>query len=111
MEVCVPPTPIRSEPWPETPALGWDLDTAHAAQEEFVETNLDLEGTSLAVPRADPEAVPSLPCDHLQPQAPQDRLPQRAALLPPRDPVGNLAEEAAEASAITSALSLCPDIG
>lgn len=110
-EVCVSPTPIRSEPWREIPALSWDLDMAHAAQEEFVETSLDLEGTSLPVPGADPEAVPSLPCDHLQSQPPQDRLPQRAALLLPGDPVGNLAEEAAGASVITSAFSLCPDTG
>ena len=110
-EVCVSPTLIRSEPWPEIPALGWDLDMAYAAQEEFVETSLDLEDTSLPVPRADPEAVPSLPCSHLQPQPPQDRLPWRAALLPPADPVGDLAEEAAQASAITSTFSLCPDTG
>lgn len=111
LEVCVPPTPIRSEPWPEIRALGWDLDVASTAQEEFVETSLDLEGTSPSVPRADPEAVPSLPCSRLQPQPPQHRLPRRAALLLPGDPVGNLAEEATEAAAITSAFSLCPDTG
>lgn len=56
----------------KTPILGGDLGMAHAAQEEFVETSVDLEGTSLPVPRADPEAVPSPPCDW---------LPWRAALL------------------------------
>lgn len=109
-EVCVPPTPIRSEPWPETPTLGWDLGTAHTAQGEFVETSLDLEGPSLAAPGADPQAVlpalPLSPAPGTAGQAPAEGCPPAAG-----DPVGNLAEEAAEASAITSAFSLCPDTG
>lgn len=43
LEVCVPPTTIRSEPWPKAPTLSWDLDTVHAAREEFAETSLDLK--------------------------------------------------------------------
>ena len=41
----VSPTPFRAEP-----TLGGDLGLAHAAQEEFVGTSVDLEGTSLPVP-------------------------------------------------------------
>lgn len=42
-EVCVPPSPVSSDPWPKAPTLNWDLDMVHAAWEEFEERSLDLK--------------------------------------------------------------------
>lgn len=73
----VSPTPFRAEP-----TLGGDLGLAHAAQEEFVGTSVDLEGTSLPVPGqiwrlspAHPGCLPALLlCWDTQGQTLQKRL-------------------------------------
>lgn len=74
------PPPSDLSPGLKTPSLGGDLGMAHGAQEGFVGTRGDLEGTSLSVPGQNCRLSPACPgtasllCWDTQGETLQERL-------------------------------------